>query len=108
MLSLYKLLFLLFWVQNWALGVRPYLKVTSIAQIITLHCLHISKIIYFLLLFHSYFLFLCCFCCTIGLVANGGHVGNGSISGRKREDYAEFTLIGLRHIKYLTNEKEMK
>ena len=26
----------------------------------------------FVLLFHSYFLFLCCFCCTIGLGGNGG------------------------------------
>ena len=41
----------------------------SIAQN-TLYCLHISKM--FLLLFHSYCPFLCCFCCTIGVGEYGG------------------------------------
>ena len=46
--------------------------------------------------------------CVGGGGGDGGHVGNGPISSRKLEDYAEFPLIGLRHIKYLMNEKEMK
>ena len=37
------------------------------------------------------------FLCTIGLGVNGGHVGNGPISGPKREDFAEVPLIGLSH-----------
>ena len=52
---------------------------------------------FLLLLFYAYFLFLCCLCCTIGLGENRVHVGNGPISGPKREDSAEVPLTGLSH-----------